>query len=222
MEQYLALIGDLKGSRQIADREQAQRDIRRALDEVSGLFPGLIVSRLTLTLGDEFQALLHPGAQVTRLLDELERRLAKYPFRLGLGYGGISTAIDPELSIGADGPCYWHAREAIGWVHDNSAGGRYRVAVRGFGPLRDELLDGLFQTTDALKHSWTALQRHTFDQLLAHGIYSDSFEQNVFARSIGISDSSLTKRLSAGDIKLYLRTRVLIGRAMEAWHHAAE
>jgi len=218
MAQYLALIGDLKGSRRIAQRDQAQQDIRRALDEVNDLFPGLIVTRLTLTLGDEFQALLRPDAQVPRLLDELELRLHAYPFRLGLGYGGISTDIDPNLSIGADGPCYWHAREAIGWVHDNSAGGKYRLAVRGFGDLPDELLNALLQTTDAIKHGWTALQRQTFDALLRHGIYSDSFEQNVFARSIGISDSSLTKRLSAGDIKLYLKTRLLIGRAMEAWH----
>lgn len=219
MAQYLAIIGDLKGSRQIEQRDQAQQDIRRVLEEMNDLFPDIIVTRLTLTLGDEFQALLKPDVQVTRLLDELELRLAAYPFRLGLGYGSISTAIDPNLSIGADGPCYWHARKAIKWVHDNSAGGKYRVAIRGFGSLWDDLLNSLFQTTDAIKYGWTALQRQTFDALLTHGIYNDVFEQNVFARSIGISDSSLTKRLNAGNIKLYLKTRTLIGRAMEACHN---
>lgn len=219
MQQYLALIGDLRGSRHIDGRDKAQRQIKAALEQVNGQYVGLMASRLTLTLGDEFQALLHPQAQVMRLLDDLQRALRDFPFRLGLGYGGIRTAIDPQLSIGADGECFWHAREALQYVHDNDNGGRSMGRVLGYSGLRDELLNGLFQTTDALKAAWTDIQRETFYQMLAHDLYADSFDQQAFAASIGISPSSLSKRLAAGNIKLYLRTRLLMGRAMEEWHH---
>ena len=40
------------------------------------------------------QALLHPQEEGwTRMLDDLETRLIRYPFRMGMGLGGISTAI---------------------------------------------------------------------------------------------------------------------------------
>lgn len=40
-----------------------------------------------------------------------------YQVRFGIGVGKILTDINPELSIGADGPAYWHARKAINYIH---------------------------------------------------------------------------------------------------------
>lgn len=39
------------------------------------------------------------------------------PIRFGVGVGSILTDINPDISIGADGPAYWHAREAIRYIH---------------------------------------------------------------------------------------------------------
>lgn len=220
MANYLALIGDLKASPHIPGRESAQQEIKAALDQLNLAWGALMASPLTLTLGDEFQALLYPKAEAMRLPDELERALKDYPLRLGLGYGAVRTAIDPRLSIGADGECFWHAREALTFVHDNAAGGRSRARVLGFGELKDALLNGILQTTDALRYAWTATQRDTFHAMLAHGIYAETFDQQAFAQQIGISPSSLSKRLTAGNIKLYLRSRLLIGTAIEEWDYA--
>lgn len=223
MPSYLALIGDLKNSRQIAERAQAQKEVQRALAQINETYPSLFASRLTLTLGDEFQALIHPGqGGLMRMMDELEARLLPFPFRVGLGFGGILTDIDSSVSIGADGEAYWRAREAIGYVHANESGGKIRTHCLGFSAERDELLNALMEASDTLKSGWTALQRQTFSLLTLEGIYTPVFDQKKFAASIGISESSLTKRLNASDIKLYLKLRNLIEKSVHRWQKDAQ
>lgn len=217
MSKHIAIIGDLKGSRQIADRAQAQLQIKQALEDINHAYPECIVSRLTLTLGDEFQALITPEKRMMQMLDDLAMRLENYPFRLGIGYGEISTAIDKNISIGADGEGFWQARAAIDYVHDNNAGGKVKTHISGFGKLHDELLNALFEASDTIKHSWTKLQAQTFKLMLKQNIYSPAFEQNLFAQAIGISESSLTKRLNAGNIKLYIKIRNLLGTSIREW-----
>ncbi len=222
MTTYLALIGDLKKSRHITQRADAQREIKQALEDISTAYPRLFASRLTLTLGDEFQALLRPEEEGwTRMLDDLETRLIRYPFRIGMGLGGISTAIDSSISIGADGEAFWHARDAISYVHANDAGGKVNTRLIGLKDGWDDTFNSLLEAADTIKCGWTALQDETFRGMIKRGIYSDSFEQKAFAQAIGISESSLTKRLYAGNIKFYIRLRKTVESGVRRlWHEA--
>lgn len=220
MEKHIALIGDLKGSRHIPNRAQVQIQIKRALEDINLDYPECITSKLTLTLGDEFQALLKPCPRLMQMLDSLAMILQDYPFRVGIGYGDIRTAIDSNVSIGADGEAYWQARAAINYIHDNNAGGRVKTHIFGFSNLENELLNALFEASDTIKYGWTNLQAETFHLMLQHGIYTQSFGQNIFAQAIGISQSSLTKRLNAGNIKLYIKIRNLIGTGISEWYDA--
>ena len=219
MAQYLAVIGDLIGSRGIAGRRGVQQRIEQVFDDINREYRDLIASRLTLTLGDEFQLIARPDGGVLQLLDELERRL-ELPFRVGIGYGGLLTDIHYERSIGADGEAFWHARDAIEKVHDYNWHGRQRTCVQGYGTLEDELLNALFAASDALRAGWTALQRETFHRMLEEGIYEAQFDQRSFAATLGITESALSRRLSAGNIKIYLNSRAAIARSLEAWHAA--
>lgn len=213
---YLAIIGDMIKSREIKNRKQEQERIEEVLSKINQQYQEIIVSRITLTLGDEFQALLRIDHRVMQMLDDLETQL-ELPYRLGIGFGQIRTKIRPEISIGADGEAFWHAREAIENIHENDWGGYAKVRFVGLGELRDQTINALFRTTDTIKQSWTTTRRETFAELLAQGIYSVTFDQKRFAESIGISQSSLSKRLSGGAIKIYLDARQTIGELLEAW-----
>lgn len=217
MKNYLAIIGDLIQSREIPERKQVQKHIETTFKEINKEFRPLILSQITLTLGDEFQFLAIPKEGLFELLDTLEMKL-ELPFRLGMGYGSLLTEVNPKLSIGADGEAYWNARKAIDYVHDNDWNGKTRIHLQGFGDEKDMLLNALLDTSDTLKSQWTALQRQTFHAMLSNKIYRDNFEQKPFAQQLGISESSLTKRLSAGNIKLYLHARLVIEKTMEAHH----
>ena len=213
---YLAVIVDLIKSREIPDCENEQARIEAVFADINLRFSEIIVSRLTLTLGDEFQVLLRIDSDAVRLLDDLEVWL-DLPCRIGIGYGGILTKINPDISIGADGPAFWQARAAIDEIHQNDWGGNATVQFMGLSDGQDQTINALFRTTDTIKKGWTRAQRDTFAKMLEQGIYRSSFDQKSFAETIGISQSSLSKRLSGGAIKIYLDARLTIGDLLEEW-----
>lgn len=105
------LIGDMVGSRRVANRAAAHRVLNRALGEAGA---GAI-DPPAFTVGDEFQG-SYPT--VGRAIDAaLAIRLAVTPdvdVRFGLGWGAV-TVLDPDSGI-RDGPGWWAAREAIEWT----------------------------------------------------------------------------------------------------------
>lgn len=219
MPNYLAIIGDLKKSRLINDRANAQRFIKRTLHEISIEHSHLFASRISLTLGDEFQSLIYPNSKgILSMIDDLESRLSNFPFRVGIGYGNIITDIDNDLSTDADGEAFWNAREAITNLHAHESSRKVKVYIKGFTEHQDEILNGLLEASDTIKSSWTSIQKQTFYTMIAQGIYSPKFNQKSHAQFIGISESSYSKRLYASNIKLYLRLRNLIEESMRRWY----
>lgn len=204
---YIGIIGDLITSRTIADRGAAQEQLQAALDGVNERFQAHLASRFTITLGDEFQGLLLPGAPVFLMLDLIESALHPHPCRFGIGLGNMLTPIRPDLSIGADGPAFWHAREAIKSVHAQDDYGQTRTRLMGCPDLDAPLINNLLATTDGIKRGFTDLQRNTFSSLISAGIYSDSFDQQAAAEQLRITPEALYRRLKISGIKLYLRSR---------------
>jgi hypothetical protein len=105
------LIGDVVGSRTVADRAGAHRLMNRALRDVAAA----AVDPPAFTVGDEFQGAF---ASVGLAIDAaLSLRLAVTPeidVRFGLGWGAV-TMLDETAGI-QDGPGWWAAREAIEWT----------------------------------------------------------------------------------------------------------
>ena len=106
-----ALIGDIVGSRHVADRSAAHRAMNRALRDVAAD----AIDPPAFTVGDEFQG-SYPtvGAAIGAALS---LRLAVAPgldVRFGIGWG-VVTVLDADAGI-QDGPGWWAAREAIEWT----------------------------------------------------------------------------------------------------------
>lgn len=114
---YLALIGDIIQSKQLSQRSEAQERLKTCLKRLNELFKPYIISNFSLTLGDEFQGLMKIDAPIFYLIDLINDEMRDIPMRYGIGVGEILTDINPEISIGADGPAYWYAREAIKFIH---------------------------------------------------------------------------------------------------------
>lgn len=214
MTKYIALIGDIIDSKQIKERESFQESLKETFININKEYKSTIASNFTLTIGDEFQALLKVDGKLMQLLDSLYIQIPA-DFRLGLGYGEITTKIDPSLSIGADGEAFWKARDAIKYVYTNNYNGRSNILFKSHNEGLDSTINSLFILTESLKFQWTDLQKETFAKMLEEGIYSESFNQQEFASKLGISESSLSKRLTASNIKIYLRGRQEITKILE-------
>ena len=105
------LIGDVVGSRSVADRAGVHRLMNRALRDVAAA----AIDPPAFTVGDEFQGAF---SSVGLAIDAaLSLRLAVAPeidVRFGVGWGGV-TMLDETAGI-QDGPGWWAAREAIEWT----------------------------------------------------------------------------------------------------------
>lgn len=211
---YLALIGDLIDSKKIKNRKEVQIQLTNVFNKMQQIYGPHIASKFTLTVGDEFQALIVPQACVWKLIDHLSI-LSPSPFRLGLGLGSIITQIDPNLSLGADGDAYWRAREAIQIVHKDNWGGKSHILFKGHDDHRDQAINSLILAGETIKASWSHVQRETFEKLVAIDIYEPDFTQNEVADRLGISAQALSKRLITGNIKIYFQLREVLGQLLE-------
>lgn len=212
---YIAIIGDIKHSKEIEDRRTVQKQLKELLDEVNIEFSKDITSKFTITLGDEFQGLLSNGMNVMRIIQLVEQRMYPIQIRFGIGIGSITTDIDANMAIGADGPGYYKARDAIEYLKKqekkrmiSSSDVRFEVDSDNQGTtiLLNTIADLMF----TIKSSWSKRQRQVIWDLLIH---QDS--QKEVANRLKITQPTVNKILTAGKYYVYKQALDTIGMAME-------
>lgn len=204
---YLALIADVIDSKMVQERFDLQKQLEITLQKINGLFADYLASCFTLTLGDEFQALLKVDAPVFQIIDTLRSELTPTQLRFGIGLGEIVTAIDPLQSVGADGPAYWNARAAINFVHQKNDYGNTQIYFSSGKENQDFFVNALIASGEAIRSGWRDSQEEILLNLLKRSVYSESFSQQDLAQSLAINPSALSKRLKSSSIRVYLRGR---------------
>ena len=204
---YLALIADVIDSKIVQERFDLQKQVEITLQKMNELFGDYLASRFTLTLGDEFQALLKVDAPVFQIIDTLRSELTPTQLRFGIGLGEIVTDIDPLQSIGADGPAYWNARAAINLVHQKNDYGNTQIYFSSGKENQDFFVNALIASGEAIRSGWRDSQEEILLNLLKRSVYSESFSQQDLAQSLAINPSALSKRLKSSSVRVYLRGR---------------
>ena len=204
---YLALIADVIDSKTVQERLDLQKQVEKTLQKMNELFGDYLASRFTLTLGDEFQALLKVDAPVFQIIDTLRSELTPTQLRFGIGLGEIVTAIDPLQSVGADGPAYWNARAAINFVHQKNDYGSTQIYFSSGKENQDFFVNALIASGEAIRSGWRDSQEEILLNLLKRSVYSESFSQQDLAQSLAINPSALSKRLKSSSVRVYLRGR---------------
>ena len=204
---YLALIADVIDSKIVQERFDLQKQLEKTLQTMNELFGEFLASSFTLTLGDEFQALLKVDAPVFQMIDTLRSLLTPTQLRFGIGLGEIVTDIDPLQSIGADGPAYWNARAAINLVHQKNDYGNTQIYFSCGKEKQDFFVNALIASGEAIRSDWRGSQEEILLDLLKRCVYSENFSQQDLAQSLEINPSALSKRLKSSSIRIYLRGR---------------
>lgn len=213
---YLALIADVIDSKMVQERFNLQKQLEKALRKMNELFGDYLASCFTLTLGDEFQALLKVDAPVFQIIDSLRSELIPTQLRFGIGLGEIVTAINPLQSIGADGPAYWNARAAINLVHQKNDYGNTQIYFSSGNDSKDLLVNALIASGEAIRSGWRGSQEEILLDLLKRFVYSENFSQQDLAQSLDINPSALSKRLKSSSIRVYLRGRAAALTSIQA------
>lgn len=200
---YIAIIGDIKGSKAIKNRKEVQENLAMVLNEINDHYSDDIASRFMITLGDEFQGLLLNGTSVMKIISRIEGRLDPVKLRFGIGVGEITTKINPYMAIGADGPGYHKARSAIEYLKENekrkqSSVSDIRLEVEGENQEPQMFINTIFGLMAALKASWTKRQREIIQDMLEH-----RDNQTETAKRLNIKQPTVSKVLVTGNYYAY-------------------
>lgn len=211
---YIAIIGDIKDSRKIASRDDVQEKLKKTLNDINTKHIRHIASKFTITLGDEFQGLLHNGENTIAIITEIEMKMFPLRIRFGIGIGEITTEINRELAIGADGPGYHKAREAIEYIKQNEKRKQasetdIRLKISGERQETVDLINTVLSLMTTIKHSWSERQRQTIWDMLEH---QDS--QTNAAKRLGIRQSSVQKNLANGNYYTYKEAMNIVEKAL--------
>ena len=220
----IAVIGDIVKSKSIENRGEVQVQLKNVLDKVNRDYADALASKFTLTLGDEFQGVFQGGGKVLRLIDEIIFSLKPVELRFGIGIGSLKTALDPNASLGADGPAYWNARKAIELAHKNNDYGRANIELcaESEHDLAD-LVNQILKLTAFQASGWGEKQIEVYRLILKEGIDSPAQINNQeLAKLLGIQPSSLTRRFESSGIRRYMVARQMAETAMERINQDAE
>lgn len=212
---YIAIIGDIKESKKINNRNEVQKKLNKILKNVNEKYKGDISSKFIITLGDEFQGLLCNGANTMHILSEIERQMYPNRIRFGVGIGKITTDINKDISIGADGPGYYNARTAIEYLKDDEKrkqtnAADIRLEIAGSQQTSTIMINTILSLMTAIKESWSDRQREIIWDLLEH---QDS--QIDAAKRLSIKQPSVQKSLSKGKYYAYKNAMDTIEKVLE-------
>ncbi len=205
----IAIIGDIIKSKSIGDRQKSQQELQTVLQGINKRNKELLASRFTITLGDEFQGVFKESIKLLRILDEITFSLQPIRIRFGIGVGTLTTELDPDSSIGADGPAYWKAREAIEFVHKNNDYGRANIHLEVEDPdCSVELINEILKLTALQVSGWRDSQIEVYKVILQDEILDpEQINHQRIAENLGILMSSLTRRFESSGIKRYMSAR---------------
>jgi hypothetical protein len=203
MTDYIAIIGDIKASRNIQQRAELQNVLESTLNDINYKFKDHIISKFIITLGDEFQGVL---AHINILFDILETiNYAIFNYaqaRYGIGIGNITTKIKFDAAIGADGPAYHSAREMITSIKKKEhsykqAITKYMMHSINFKQPILQLVNSELQLISLIESSWSSKQREVVKYMRKYGNIES------IANKLAINESNVTRRIAAANYYYY-------------------
>ncbi|GAA4062892.1 SatD family protein [Amphibacillus indicireducens] len=198
---YVAIIGDISGSRQLNDRQEIQQKLKRLLSDINDRYKNDLSAQFTITLGDEFQGLLHNRNNIFTIITEIELILSPVEMRFGIGIGEITTDIQFEYSAEVDGPAYHRARKMIDQIEklqSQYSKQKTNMMIDSGNEYLDQLLNSTLSLCTVLKSRWTARQKEIIYTYLNH-----NENQYKAAEYLEISQPSVNQVLNKSNFYSY-------------------
>ena len=202
---YYAIIGDVKDSRTLPNRNDVQEKLKKVLLDINRIYNKDIAADFLITLGDEFQGFMLKSNNIIKIVKHIQRELHPIQIRFGIGIGEISTKINKKAAIGADGPAFYAARNVITMIHELEKKIKIQApdiqislyTEKNIFEIKE--INTLLSLIKAIEDSWTEKQRYTvWDMMINHG------SQNECALRMNTSQSTVARRLSDGKYIVYV------------------
>lgn len=213
---YIVIIGDIRDSKKIQHRFTVQKTLKSILEEINIIYQNDIAANFLITLGDEFQGILSLPNHIMEIIHYIKKHMP-VSIRFGIGFGDISTDINMDAAIGADGPAFYAARNAVNSLHDSERklkGRSSDVKIEFYNMddrfLLKESVNALLSLTKIIEYGWNENQRRTVWEMMDTGE-----TQEVCAKKMNTTQPTIARRLSDANYLVYLDTLELINKEME-------
>lgn len=215
---YYAIIGDIVHSKAInsKQRNDVQNKLKLTLEGINQRYSEDIAANFIITIGDEFQGLLHHPSKLLKIIDEIQFRMYPVRMRFGVGFGDIDTEINREMALGADGPAYHYARSVIEQIKALEKGklsGNVNILFKSGNEEHQmllELMNSSLQLCSFIEGKWTDKQRELIEKMIYSGM-----NQTAAAQELGIAQSSVQRRLKSAGYYDYYNARELIAQILD-------
>jgi hypothetical protein len=208
---FLAIIGDLAGSRDVTDRAGLQRELKHALKLIAErkAFAHVRAAGPDITAGDEFHVLLHadprrvPGTAAMSFLVELAEDLS-VQCAFGVGVGTLSTTLRAPIRE-LDGSCFHRAREAL----ERAKREDRWVVVAGLPDEDAKAANAILRLTGKIRDGWTLRQKEIVR------IRRGTPLQKDVARKLKVSPSVISEALSAAQHDAVLEAEAALAAILD-------
>jgi hypothetical protein len=174
-------------------RRETQQHFTDFINRMNGRFGNALLAKFVITVGDEFQALIHNGMILSNLIWEVSTGFRDRELRLGFGYGRLDTPIG-EFAINVDGPALHHARDAINQAKKQ---GELGGVFHGFGGEFDPLLNGMARLL------WFHRSQRTEQQLRVMGMLREGMAQVEIAEKLELTRQAISDHVRAAGWDAY-------------------
>lgn len=186
----LAIIGDIRDSKSLDNRGMVQEQLQNCLNSLNEHYSDVLISPLTITLGDEFQAILRSAKKMWELVFAIESKMHPTKFRFGFGIGEISTQISTSTAIGMDGPAFYNARDTLEEIKKKNCS----YGIKGLDKDA-ELVNTVLALISDQKQKWSYNRIETLHQLMKNE------KVESMAESLGISKAAVYKNINDGSLR---------------------
>lgn len=208
-DRYFVVIGDLVGSRALAEDERApiQRRLLELTDDLSALASHGSPAAFSVIRGDEFEGMLDDADVVSRVIWKVSGAFGS-AVRLGIGYGGLSTEFSDNV-LENDGPVFHYAREALESIpRRGRISGPEKIAFRAEDAAASSVVDGLVAILWNRYRGLTSRQRYILELL------RDGRRQSEIAEALGMTRQSVADAVSGAGVDAILRAEESLRTAL--------
>ncbi|MCR3905681.1 MAG: SatD family protein [Tenericutes bacterium] len=197
---YYTLIGDLKKSKTINNRIEVQHRLRDVLNEMNLEYQDVLVKKMYITLGDEFQGVFHSFESIFEIMHKIMFSLDPVELRFGLGIGDILFDESKNASpYDSDGEAWWFARDAIKAIKDLEEKQKVtefsNIMIKTKDSAFDLMVNKVFDLLYIIKTGWTDTQQKMIEVILNHFGLTRQFKQIDLAKLLDEAPPTVNEKL---------------------------
>lgn len=199
----IVLIGDIISSKKIAQRSKIQSKLKRVFKKINN-DNKCLSSPLTITLGDEFQAVYNKADSIFHDIWLISLVIHPIEIRFSIGVGEITTRINRQQAIGMDGPAFYNARAGLDKLKQTS----YLFNITQKDLSESDLIKQSLFLVSHLAENWKITRLKILTMLY------DNLSIVEISKKIKISDKAVYKNIDAGALDIIINLTDEISRLL--------